>query len=185
MMRAALPLLATLALAACNGAPEQSAAPASSEAAEGAQTSEAAPAVPAAETAAGSASPDTGSLDTGALAERKDPARLLAYLSAAVAQGKWADAARAWGKGEMDGAKLKAELGGADAPRLAFGTGTTEGAAGSLYYETSIEVAPQGAFLGRRGTITLRRVNDVPGADDRQLAWHVERIEWQDGANAS
>lgn len=168
MMRAAAPFLAMLALAACNGAPEQPAAPASDEAAT--------QAAPAAENAASPAP-----LDTGALAERKDPTRLLAYLSAAVAQGKWADAARAWRKGEMDGAKLKAELGGSEAPRLTFGTGTTEGAAGSLYYEAPVEVAPGGAAPARRGAIVLRRVNDVPGAEDWQLAWHVERIEWQDG----
>jgi hypothetical protein len=31
----------------------------------------------------------------------------------------------------------------------------------------------------KEGSITLRRVNDVPGASEASLAWHVERVEWK------
>jgi hypothetical protein len=65
---------------------------------------------------------------------------------------------------------------------VAFGESEVEGAAGSLYYAVPITLTgttQAGAPYKRQGTITLRRVNDVPGAEPWQLEWHVERIEWQ------
>jgi hypothetical protein len=67
---------------------------------------------------------------------------------------------------------------------VALGDGVVEGAAGSLYYEvpaTLTGTAQGGSSYRREGTIVLRRVNDVPGAGAWQLAWHIERIEWQAG----
>jgi hypothetical protein len=66
---------------------------------------------------------------------------------------------------------------------VALGDGQIEGAAGSSYYQVPVTlsgVAQDGSAYKRSGTITLRRVNDVPGAEPWQLAWHVERIEWKD-----
>ncbi len=65
---------------------------------------------------------------------------------------------------------------------VAFGDGAIEGAAGSSYYEVPVTLTGamhDGSPYKREGTITLRRVNDVPGAEPWQLAWHVDRIEWQ------
>ena len=61
-----------------------------------------------------------------------------------------------------------------------FGDGRVEGAAGSLYYQVPITLtatSPDGA-VSKDGTITLRRVNDVPGATAEQLRWHIENIDW-------
>jgi len=171
MMRAT-PVLATalaFALGSCGTADEP--------AVEASEAPLADPAVPAGEEDAAQAAP---TLDEAALTDRENPQRLLAYIAAAAAQGQWGQGARAWHEGQMDAAGLKAELGGQEAPRVTFGTGMAEGAAGSLYYETTIEVAPAGASPGRKGTITLRRVNDVPGAEEWQLNWHVDRIAWKD-----
>jgi hypothetical protein len=65
---------------------------------------------------------------------------------------------------------------------VGFGESEVEGAAGSLYYAVPLTLTgttQAGAPFKREGTITLRRVNDVPGAEPWQLEWHVERIEWQ------
>lgn len=114
-------------------------------------------------------------LDTAALTERRDPERLLRYYVSAVRVGDWAAAAQAWSlDAEMTAQKLQAEFGGAS-PRLAVGKGDMAGAAGSLYYEAPIVVDFGDGRPSKRGTIVLRRVNDVPGASNSQLNWRVER----------
>lgn len=65
----------------------------------------------------------------------------------------------------------------------AIGGGTVEGAAGSLYYEVPVTLMGEtqdGSPYRRSGAIVVRRVNDVSGAEDWQLAWHIDRIEWAD-----
>jgi hypothetical protein len=169
MMRKFAALSALLVLAACQQAGE-TAAPVASEAA---ATVEKEPSE--------TATPDTG-IDKSALSERKEPGRLLGYLAEAVNSGNWPDAALAWHTAEdgspMTGPKLKALLGNPQEALLSFGPGRQEGAAGSLYYEAPILLIGGGGQ--KEGTITLRRVNDVDGAEDWQLAWHVERLEWKD-----
>src|SRR5690606_30762849 len=65
----------------------------------------------------------------------------------------------------------------------AVGDGTSEGAAGSIYYQVPVTLSGTtrsgGTYL-REGTMTLRRVNDVPGATPAQLRWHLERLEWDE-----
>jgi hypothetical protein len=120
-------------------------------------------------------------LDKSALNERKQPGRLLGYLAEAVNSGNWPDAALAWHSAEdgspMTGPKLKALLGNPQEALLSFGPGQQEGAAGSSFYEAPILLITPGGQ--KEGTITLRRVNDVDGAEDWQLAWHVERLEFK------
>lgn len=64
---------------------------------------------------------------------------------------------------------------------VAIGDGTSEGAAGSIYYEVPVTLSGTtrsgGTYL-REGTMTLRRVNDVPGATPAELRWHLDRLEW-------
>jgi len=172
MMRVlwALPVLALLA--ACQQA-DDAAGPSEDTAASEAVVT----AAPASEAAAATRAPASG-LDEGALTDRENPARLLAFLSTAISAKRWDDAARVWHQGEMDGARLKAELGGHDAPLLSFGQGEQDAGAGSLFYQAPIIVVAEGASP-RQGTIMMRRVNDVDGAEEWQLNWHVERIEWQ------
>ncbi|MEE4454785.1 hypothetical protein [Novosphingobium resinovorum] len=121
------------------------------------------------------ASPAASRLDTAALAERRDPERLLRYYVSAVRTGDWPAAAQAWSlDAEMTPQTLENEFGGAR-PRLAVGKGDMASAAGSLYYEAPIVVDFGGERPSKRGTIVLRRVNDVPGASANQLNWRIER----------
>lgn len=179
-------LLAAFALAACHrSAPPPE--PAQSETT--AAASEAAPAVAPTETPATAAPSPTAAttgtiattppLDAAALREHKDPDRLLAYLSDAIDAGKWGAAAKAWQDG-TDGAGVKKLFGDPAGALVTFGKGEEEGAAGSLYYAAPILLLTHGGQTHREGTITLRRVNDVPGASAASLAWHVERVEWKD-----
>ena len=59
-------------------------------------------------------------------------------------------------------------------PEFELHPGTSDGAAGSLFY-----TAPLVLIDGQRqvrGEIVLRRVNDVGGASAEQLRWHIERL---------
>jgi hypothetical protein len=173
-----LALLALLAVAACHQAepsPTPEATPTASEAPPA--TAEATPAPAPTEAPAAPATATTPPLDAAALNEHKDPDRLLAYLSEAIDAGRWADAAKAWQDG-TGGAGVKKLFGSPAAPLVTFGKGDEEGAAGSLYYAAPILLL-DGGKRQKEGTITLRRVNDVPGASAASLAWHVERVEWK------
>lgn len=118
----------------------------------------------------------TSDLDFGALADRQDPERLLRFYTNAIRVGDWSAAARAWSSdAQMTSEKLEAEFGGDAGPKLAVGKGDMGGAAGSLYYEAPLVVDFSDGRPSKRGTIVLRRVNDVPGASEEQLNWRIER----------
>ena len=58
--------------------------------------------------------------------------------------------------------------------------GPMEGAAGSSYVEVPVQIYGRlrgGEPFNRRGSMTLRRVNDVPGATDEQLQWRIYRSD--------
>lgn len=113
--------------------------------------------------------------DKTALSERRDPEQVLRVYARALAARDWAAAAKVWGKGSGVTAKtLKESYDRADPPRLTLGKGTQEGAAGSLYYEAPVTLR-FGSSPAERGTLVLRRVNDVDGAAPEQLRWHIER----------
>ena len=115
-------------------------------------------------------------LDMAALTERRDPERLLRYYTNALRVGDWIHAAQAWSlDAQMTPEKLKGEFGGQASPKIALGKGDVEGAAGSLYYEAPLVIDFADGRPSRRGTIVLRRVNDVPGASEEQLNWRIER----------
>lgn len=63
---------------------------------------------------------------------------------------------------------------------VGFGDTEVEGAAGSLYYVVPVWLTGNGpeGNVRRDGTITLRRVNDVPGSTAEQRRWRIERLEW-------
>jgi hypothetical protein len=114
-------------------------------------------------------------LDAGALRERRDPDRLLRFYAAALHARDWAAAAKAWGQASgVTATTLKASYNRADAPVLEIDEGDEEGAAGSLYYEAPVTLR-FGTGLPERGSLVLRRVNDVDGATAEQLRWHIER----------
>jgi len=57
--------------------------------------------------------------------------------------------------------------------------GEIEGAAGSLYVEVPVQIhgrEASGKAFSHLATVTLRRVNGVPGATADQLRWHIERV---------
>lgn len=62
---------------------------------------------------------------------------------------------------------------------VAVPAGTTEGAAGSLYYTAPITVTSadkDGRPVRIEGEAILRRVNDVEGASAAQLRWHFDHV---------
>jgi hypothetical protein len=114
-------------------------------------------------------------LDRGALNERKAPDRLLRFYAAALRQGQWALAAQAWRTSSgVTASTLKSAYDRGQPPALTLGKGEIEGAAGSLYYEVPVTLRFDGG-PPQTGTLTLRRVNDVPGASAEQLVWRIER----------
>ncbi|OCC23820.1 hypothetical protein MB02_08265 [Croceicoccus estronivorus] len=113
--------------------------------------------------------------DYAALEQVDDPARVVRFLSSALYDGRWDDAARAWGEGE-DAQTLRARFDGEDPVMLIVGEGTSEGAAGSIYYSAPYVINRAG-HPEEKGTIVLRRVNDVPGASQASLHWHVSSMD--------
>ena len=60
-----------------------------------------------------------------------------------------------------------------------------EGAAGSLYANVPVEVRAElddGRVQHYVGDYVVRRVNDVPGATDAQLRWHLENASLRPGS---
>lgn len=115
-------------------------------------------------------------LDLGALQERRDPERLLRFYTNAIRVGDWDAAAKAWTLDAMTTPdKLRAEFGGDAGPKVALGKGDSGVAAGSQYYEAPVTIDFADGRASRRGTIVLRRANDVPGASPLQLVWRIER----------
>jgi hypothetical protein len=122
------------------------------------------------------AKPAAAALDFGALNDRKDPDRLLRFYAAALAAKDWAAAARAWGKGSgVTAATLKAAYDRPERAILEIGKTTAEGGAGSLYYEAPVVLRFGAGGAPERGTMLVRRVNDVDGATPDQRRWHIER----------
>ena len=63
---------------------------------------------------------------------------------------------------------------------VAAQAGQMEGAAGSSYYTAPVSIVGKqrnGKPYRLEGTVTLRRVNDVPGATPDQLHWHLEKVD--------
>lgn len=59
--------------------------------------------------------------------------------------------------------------------------GESEGAAGSIYITVPARIAATGADgtdMLLTETVTLRRVNDVPGSTAEQRRWHIQSVAW-------
>jgi type IV secretory pathway VirB10-like protein len=121
-------------------------------------------------------SPPPAKLDLGALQERTSPERVLRFYAAALQARDWRAAARAWGSGAgVTPSTLKAAYDRPAAPSLEIGEGEGDAGAGSLFYEAPVILRFGPGAAAERGTLTLRRVNDVDGATPDQLRWHIER----------
>jgi hypothetical protein len=61
------------------------------------------------------------------------------------------------------------------------GPGQAEGAAGSVYVDVPVQLYGRlrdGKEFNARGTMTLRRVNDVPGSTAEQRKWHIYKADF-------
>lgn len=92
-------------------------------------------------------------------------------------QGKFAEANKLWSDGatKLDLAKYKEVHGNIGGP------GDMEGAAGSSFVDYPVQIygrTKDGKEFNLRGTMTLRRVNDVPGSTEEQRKWHIFKSEF-------
>jgi hypothetical protein len=164
----------TLLLAACNGDPV---AESSSDPTSAASEAIAASEEPSGDATAAATNGLAAQLDQTALGERRDPERLLRYYVNALRIGDWDDAAKAWTlDAQMTPSRLAEEFGGDAGPRIALGRGDSSNAAGTLYYEAPVVLDFADGRPSRRGSIVLRRINDLPGASEQQLNWRIERM---------
>ncbi|MDT0509436.1 hypothetical protein [Novosphingobium sp. MMS21-SN21R] len=106
----------------------------------------------------------------------RNPIEALDAFAATIEARDWKALRGFWGdKGERSGMSeeaFAAKWSTLLAPEVSVGTGTQEGAAGSLYYTAPVTIVDGKRTL--RGEVTIRRVNDVDGASTEQLRWHVE-----------
>lgn len=161
-----------MTLAGC----KQDGAPDATPSSESASSTDAAPTDEPSGWSSGAANGVATDLDMGALDERRDPERLLRFYTNAIRVGDWETAAKAWSlDATMTPEKLRAEFDGDAGPKLALGRGDWANAAGSAFYETPVTVDFPDGRESRRGTIVLRRADDVPGASALQLVWRIER----------
>ena len=103
--------------------------------------------------------------------------QVLQSYFALIESGRFAEADKLWSAGverlDLTGYReVHANIG---AP------GNVEGGAGSLYVEIPVQLygrLKDGKEFNSRGTITLRRVNDVPGSTETQRRWHIMNAEF-------
>jgi hypothetical protein len=179
--------LASLACGACNQAQTNNSA-ANETAAPTANEGSSAPAPTASENAVENVTlPD----DRTPLEEPKGPidpksaegaGQVVQHYGALIEQGRWTESWKLWSN--LDAAKEFDRNWRTDSEvHMEIGKpGDAEGAAGSIYITDPVIFygkAKTGGSFRRAATVTLRRVNDVPGSSEAQRRWHIERIEWK------
>jgi len=106
----------------------------------------------------------------------RDPAEVLAMWAKAVETRDWVTVRAFWGDhGARSGLSDKdfaARWSSLRDPKVTIGKGAQEGAAGSSYYTAPVRIVDGARVV--TGEVVLRRVNDVDGATDEQLRWHIE-----------
>ncbi len=111
----------------------------------------------------------------------RDCGDVLAYYAAAIDAKRFDRAARVWGSSRgVSAGQLRKLHEGWGHPILEVGDLRMEGAAGTTYCEARVTLLFEGATADkdvvsapRRGTITLVRADDVPGATPEQLRWTI------------
>jgi hypothetical protein len=103
--------------------------------------------------------------------------QVLQTYFALVEQRKIADANRLWSEGaeRLNLNKYREIHANIGAP------GDMEGAAGSAYVDVPVQLygrLTNGREFNLRGTMTLRRVNDVPGSTEEQRRWHIYKADF-------
>ena len=108
-------------------------------------------------------------------------ANVVQTYHALIEAGKYGEAWKLWSDGGrasgMSAADFAASFDKYSEYHANIGApGRIEGAAGSLYVEVPVQVygrLKSGAEFNMLGPMTLRRVNDVPGATAEQRQWHI------------
>ncbi|MEO7179101.1 MAG: hypothetical protein ABIW83_09670, partial [Allosphingosinicella sp.] len=98
--------------------------------------------------------------------------------------GRYDAARRLWSGGGEASGRGEAEFAADFAPYSEYhaqigAPGAMEGAAGSSYVEVPVVIYGRrkaGAAFHRKATVTLRRVNDVPGSSAEDRKWHIRTI---------
>lgn len=182
-------------LGACQRAPEQAQsnqqnAPAQPPAAPQPPTAPTAPQPPAAPLPPEPGTPGGLADDRTPLEEPKGPidpkspegaGQVVQHYGALIEQKRFTEAEKLWGDAAV-AKKMTAELKAYSEAHLQVGKPSgMEGAAGSSYITVPIVLygTLSGKTASRRGDVTLRRVNDVPGSTEAQRRWHIERVEWK------
>ena len=103
--------------------------------------------------------------------------QVLQTYFALAEQGKSADANKLWSEGaeKLDLSKYREIHANIGAP------GGMEGAAGSSDVDYTVQLygrLKDGKEFKSRGTMTLRRVNDVPGSTQEQRKWHIYKADF-------
>jgi hypothetical protein len=103
-------------------------------------------------------------------------AQVVQSYFALAESGRTAEANKLWSDGaaKLDLSQYKEVHATIGAP------GGMEGAAGSSYVDVPVQLYGRkldGKEFNARGTMTLRRVNDVPGSTDEQRKWHITKID--------
>jgi hypothetical protein len=102
----------------------------------------------------------------------RDCATVALFYADALLTRQYQQAARAWREDSgVGGDALKKRFDAMQGVKLDIGEAAEEGAAGSLY--CTVQVTLRHDSVAQPGTLTLRRVNDVPGATADQLRWHI------------
>lgn len=100
---------------------------------------------------------------------------------ALIEEKKYGQARALWGPNAPDAAAFAKGFDAYSEYHAQVGApGGMEGAAGSSYLDVPVQLYGRrstGEAFRTRSTVTMRRVNDVPGATPEQLRWHIERIE--------
>ena len=98
--------------------------------------------------------------------------QVLQRYFAFVEVGNSAEASKLWSEGAQ-----RLDLSGYKEVHANIGApGQLEGAAGSIYVDIPVQLYGRtnaGKEFNARGSMTLRRVNDVPGSTPQQREWHI------------
>ena len=145
-------------------------------------TAELPPVEPAAPGAPGGLPDDRSPISEAPFAETsaQGAANVVQIYFALAETKRWDEAVRSWGDRAAAQAFSARFRGYGEFHAQVGGPGEPEGAAGSIYVTVPVQLygrTGSGAAFRERGTMTLRRVNDVPGSTPEQRRWHIERYE--------
>lgn len=130
---------------------------------------------------------DRSLLSEGAIDPKsaKGAGQLLQQFGGLLEQRKFGDAYRLWSDDGRASGLSEAQFAAAYDQYAEIHSevgkpGNSEGAAGSIYTDVPFRLygkLKSGRSFNQLGTITLRRVNDVPGSTEEQRRWHIYKSD--------